>query len=77
MAVKTITLDLEAYELLRRHKRGRQSFSQVVKDHFGARKTIAGLRAALDDVLLSEENLDAIEEQIELRQKSMARDIEL
>jgi predicted CopG family antitoxin len=77
MAVKTITLDLEAYELLRRHKRGRQSFSQVVKEHFGPRRTIDEFRKALDEVTLSDETLDAIDRQIEERQNDLARPVDL
>jgi predicted CopG family antitoxin len=77
MATKTITLDLEAYDLLRRHKRGKQSFSEVVKQHFGPRRTIQEFRSALPDAMLSEETLDAIEQQIELRQKDPARPVDL
>ncbi len=77
MAVKTITLDLEAYELLRRHKRGRQSFSQVVKEHFGPRRTIDEFRKALDEVTLSDVTLDAIDRQIEERQNDLARPVDL
>jgi predicted CopG family antitoxin len=59
MAVKTITLDLEAYETLARHKRKGESFSRVIKEHFGRRKTARDLVAVLKEVRLSDETVDA------------------
>jgi predicted CopG family antitoxin len=73
MAVKTITLDLEAYELLRRHKRGKESFSHVIKEHFRPKHTIRDLERALDGLVISDETLDAIDRQIEARQRDTAR----
>lgn len=72
MAVKTITLDLEAYELLRRHKRGAQSFSQVVKEHFRAQHTVGDLRRAIDATELDAETLDLIDDQIDRRTADVA-----
>jgi predicted CopG family antitoxin len=72
MAVKTITLDLEAYELLRRRKRGAQSFSQVIKEHFRREHTIGDLRRALNDVSLDERTLGLIDEQITRRASDVA-----
>ncbi len=75
--VKTITLDLDAYELLRRHKRGKQSFSQVIKEHFQPQHTLRDLERALEEIDVSEETLDAIDRQIQARQQDPARAREL
>ena len=72
MAVKTITIDLEAYEALRRHRRRGQSFSQVIKDHFDAPKAGRGLQAALGRFALSPDALDAIDDVVRRRRESPA-----
>lgn len=73
MAVKTITIDMEAYEVLSRHKRDGQSFSQVIKEHFGRQMTVGRFRERLRSVRLSDDTLDAIEAQIKARKNSPAR----
>ena len=73
MAVKTITIDLEAYEALSRNKRPGQSFSQVIKQHFGKVRTGRDLLQAVERVSLSPETLDAAEAQVAARSKSPAR----
>lgn len=73
MAVKTITIDIEAYEVLSRYKRDGQSFSQVIKEHFGRQMTIGRFRERLRSVRLSDDTLDAIEAQIKARKNSAAR----
>ena len=45
MAVKTIIIDMEAYEILSRFKDGRKSFSQVIKDELGRKRTGRDLKA--------------------------------
>jgi predicted CopG family antitoxin len=50
MAVKTITIDLEAYEALARHKRKGDSFSRVIKEHFGRRRTGRDLSALVKQI---------------------------
>jgi predicted CopG family antitoxin len=73
MAVKTITIDLEAYGLLSRHKDAGQSFSQVIKAHFGRQPTAATLRKVLGTLRVSDEALDAMESQVRARRRSSAR----
>jgi predicted CopG family antitoxin len=72
MAVKTITIDLEAYDILARAKKSGQSFSQVIKERLG-RKTGRDLWAALARGVPSEETLDRVEAQIRARRRSPAR----
>lgn len=76
MAVKTITIDLEAYDALARHKEPGQSFSQVIKQHFG-RSTARDLLDLLGRVSLSEPTLDAIDGVIEERRRDVARSVDL
>jgi len=73
MAVKTITIDLEAYRLLARHKAEGQSFSQVIKAHFGRQPTAGALRRVIRTIRLSDEALDAMDRQVKARRKSPAR----
>jgi predicted CopG family antitoxin len=73
MAVKTITIDLEAYELLARQKRGRQSFSQVIKAHFGPAPTAGRLLERIRTIRIEADALDAMERQIQARKESPAR----
>jgi len=73
MAVKTITIDLEAYAALAREKRPGQSFSQVIKAHFGPRKSVAAFRQALDGAAVSDHTLNGIEAVVRSRRKSSPR----
>jgi predicted CopG family antitoxin len=73
MAVKTITIDMEAYELLSRHKRGGLSFSEVIKQHFGPQPTAARFRELVRSTRMSEATLDAVDRQVAARRKDPAR----
>lgn len=73
MAVKTITIDMEAYGLLSRHKKEGQSFSQLIKAHFGPQPTVKRFLALARTVRISEEALDRMEEVVRARKLSPAR----
>lgn len=73
MATKTITIDLEAYEALRRRKAKGESFSEVIKKHFARGATGRELRAVVEGLGLSDETLEALDELIEERRRDVAR----
>jgi predicted CopG family antitoxin len=73
MAVKTITIDLEAYEALRLRKRPSQSFSDVIKERFRTGATGATLRSVLDRIALDASTLDATDATVASRRRSPAR----
>ena len=73
MAVKTITIDLEAYGLLARLKKPGQSFSQVIKERLGRRMTGTDLAALVQGLPLSPDLADAVARQVRQRRKSRAR----
>ena len=78
MAVKTITIDIAAYEALSKRKRANESFSQVIKrilreDRYSAKNLFTHLTVTA----LSDETLDAVEKQVRLRDQTYPEDISL
>lgn len=73
MATKTITIDMDAYEALRRRKKEGQSFSDVIKEHFERGDTGRQLREHLGRLTLHEKTLDAVDEVVEARRSDVAR----
>jgi predicted CopG family antitoxin len=69
VAVKTITIDLEAYSLLRKQKRENDSFSDVIKRRFRPKKTIADLLATIEKTSLSGNYLNGVESRLKSARK--------
>ena len=70
MAVKTITIDLESYELLAARKRPGESFSRVIKRTLqDERYTASHLLEHIDEVLLAEDTLAALETVVNERER--------
>ena len=72
MAVKTITIDMTAYELLSAEKRSDESFSKVIKRRLRPARTARSLLAALPECLLSEDALEHTEAVVRNRVDSPA-----
>lgn len=80
MAVKTITIDMEAYDLLARHKKAGQSFSQVIKARFGEQPTVGRLLARMRDkrgLEVDAEYFAIVRKLIQDRQLEPARPVKL
>jgi len=72
VAVKTITIDMEAYEKLAREKKEGESFSQVIKRILGARRMTADkLLSNAKSLNFSENTLDRFEEIVRDREKDI------
>lgn len=72
MAVKTITIDLKSYELLAARKRPGESFSRVIKRTLqDERHTASHLLDHLDEVLLAEDAVGAVEAVVSERERDV------
>jgi predicted CopG family antitoxin len=73
MAVKTITIDMEAYGLLSLHKTDGRSFSEVIKAHFEPLPTVGRFKAAARATRISQETLDIMDGIVRARANDPAR----
>jgi predicted CopG family antitoxin len=73
MPVKTITIDMEAYDLLAAEKRDGESFSRTIKRKFRLASTAKVLLERLDEVCLSESTLKNLDKIKRARAKSLAK----
>ena len=73
MAVKTITIDLEAYTLLSRLKRQGESFSQVIKAHFAPQPTAARFLERVRSIRMNTTTLDGMDRLVKARGSEPAR----
>ena len=68
MAVKTITIDMEAYDLLVKARRGNESFSTVIKTTLAeAGRTADALLHHLDSYRMPDDVLDEMERVVAAR----------
>jgi predicted CopG family antitoxin len=77
MAVKTITIDMDAYEALRRRKRPGQSFSDVIKERFRGGATGRVLRTLIEEIQIDASTVDAAERIVRARSDDRATAPEL
>lgn len=77
MAVKTITIDMEAYNLLSRHKKEGESFSQTIKAHFGVQPTAGRLLQRVRGIKMGQEYIDDMRTIIRERKLDPPRPVEL
>jgi predicted CopG family antitoxin len=73
MSVKTITIDMDAYDILASAKQGSESFSRVIKRRFSRATTGRNLLLHLGEVCLSPSGLKGVETVLKARDKSPAK----
>jgi predicted CopG family antitoxin len=67
MAVKTITIDMEAYTLLAAEKRPEESFSRVIRRRLRPDRTARRLLEALPKCALASDSLNHLEKLVRAR----------
>jgi predicted CopG family antitoxin len=73
MAVKTITIDMVAYEALARRKRAGESFSDVIKTHFATGGIGRDLLTAARRIRLESSTIESLDQAVSSRKRSRAR----
>ena len=74
MATKTITIDLEAYNRLKKAKRKEESFSQAIKRYIPAPFDFDAWLKKLESNPASDEFVEAVERQIANRRRNSNRE---
>jgi predicted CopG family antitoxin len=77
VAVKKITIDMDAYRLLDAEKRTGESFSKVIKRKLGDSTSAADVLRHLDRVALEESTLDRFDEVLRARNDSMVKPLRM
>lgn len=72
MAVKTITIDMAAYDLLSNQKNPNESFSKFIRRRLAPEKTAEGLLKVLPELMLEPDALRGMEDVVASRGNSMA-----